>query len=53
MVQFKKLLSSWQMRLSQFVQAQVDAMDPKWRGVFMGLIFIILVCAAGLIAFPG
>jgi hypothetical protein len=36
-----------------FVQAQVDAMDPKWRGVFMGLIFIILVCVAGLIAFPG
>jgi hypothetical protein len=33
------------------VQAQVDAMDPKWRGVFVGLIFIILVCFAALLAF--
>jgi hypothetical protein len=52
MVQFKKLLSSWLMRLSQFVTERVDAMDPTWRGVLVGLISISLVCAAGLIAFP-
>ena len=53
MVQFKKLLSSWLMRLSQYVQARVDAMEPNRRAVFVALIFIILVCVAALIAFQG
>jgi hypothetical protein len=26
-------------------------MDPKWRGAFVGLIFIILACASALIVF--
>jgi hypothetical protein len=52
MVQFKKLLRYWVMRWSHLVQERADAVDPNWRGVFVGLIFIILICAAGLIAFP-
>jgi hypothetical protein len=53
MVQFKRPLRYWLMRLFHFGQERVDAMDPTWRGVLIGLIVIILVCAVLLIVFPG
>jgi hypothetical protein len=49
MVQFKRPLRYWLMRLAHFAQERVDAMDPNWRGIFVGLIIIILICAAGCI----
>jgi uncharacterized iron-regulated membrane protein len=52
MVQFKKILRYWLMRSSHLLQERADAMDPNWRGVFIALIFIILMCAVALFAFP-
>jgi hypothetical protein len=40
---FKK---SWLLRLAQALEVSVAAMDPNVRGVFLGLLVIIIACGA-------